>query len=64
MDSYVLLRAVYDSLRIVMSYLRKNKSVDNRKKIFDTSKNLPLLSRIFTSVYELLRIVTSSLRIP
>ena len=63
-DGYVLLRVVYDCLRIVTSYLRKNKSVDNRKTIFDMSKNLPLLSRIITSDYELLQIVKSYLRIP
>ena len=38
--------------------------MDNRKKIFDMSKNLPLLSRILKSVCELLRVVTSYLRIP
>ena len=50
-----------DRLRID---LRKNKSVDNRKKIFHMSKNLLLFSRILTSVYELLRSVMSYLRIP
>ena len=41
------------------SYLRTNQSVDNRKKIFDMSKKMPLLSRMLKSVYELLRVVTS-----
>ena len=60
----MFLQGVYDRLWIVTSYLRKNNSVDNRKKIFDLSKNLHLLSRILTSVYELLRIVTIYLRMP
>ena len=64
MDNYVLLWAAYDRLRMVTSYLRQNKSVDNRKKIFYMSKNLPPLSRILTSVYELLQIVMSYLPIP
>ena len=54
-------------LRIVTSYLRifmENQSVDNRKKIFDMSPNLRLLSRILKSVCDLLRVVTTSLRIP
>ena len=59
-----MLRVVYDRLRIVTSYLREKKSVDNREKIFDMSNNLLLFSRILTSVYELSRIVTSFLRIP
>ena len=68
---YGFLRAVYGwlyvvasglrYLRIVTSYLRKNQSVDNRKKIFDMSKNLPLLSRILNSSCELLRGMTSYL---
>ena len=53
-----------DCYELFTSNLRTNKSVDNRKKIFDMSKNLPLLSRILTSVGELLRVVTSYLRIP
>ena len=34
----MLLRAVYDTYGLFTSYLRKNQSVDNRKKIFDMSK--------------------------
>ena len=40
----------------VTSYLRKNYSVDNRKKTFDMSTKLPLLSRILN---ECLRVVAS-----
>ena len=60
---YGFLRAVYGwlrvvacglrYLRIVTSYFRKNQSVDNRQKIFDMSKKLPLLSRMFNSFCEL-----------
>ena len=53
-----------DGYELFTSYLRTNQSVDNLKKIFDMSKNLPLLSRILKSVYELLQVVTSYLRIP
>ena len=60
---YRFLQAVYGWLRvvasglqylwIVMSYLQKNQSMDNRQKIFDMSKNLPLFSRIRNSFCEL-----------
>ena len=53
-----------DCYRLFTSYLRTNQSVDNRKKIFDMTNKLPLLSRILNSVDELLRVVTSYLRIP
>ena len=55
---------ITDCYELFTSYLRTNQSVDNRKKIFDMSKNVPLLSRILKSVYDLLRVVTSYLRIP
>ena len=74
MSIYGFLRAVYGWLRVVASglrylriltcYLRKNQSVDNRQKIFDMSKNWPLLSRILNNFCVLLRVVTSYLRIP
>ena len=74
---YGFLRAVYGwlrvaasglrYLRIVTSYLRKNQSVHNRQKIFDMSKDLPLLSQflqvvascdeLFTETSELLRVL-------
>ena len=41
MDGNVLMRAVYDTYGLYdlfTSYLRTNKSVDNRKKIFDMFK--------------------------
>ena len=55
---------VTDCYELFTSYLRTNQSVDTRKKIFDMSKNLPLLSRILKSAYEFWRVVTSYLRIP
>ena len=64
MDGNVLLRAVYDTYEMLRVIYGKYQSADNRKKIFDMSKNLPLLSRILKSVCELLRVVTSYLRIP
>ena len=38
--------------------------MDNAKKIFDMSQNVPLLPRIVASVCELLLLVTSYIRIP
>ena len=54
-DGYVLLRAVYDHLRIVTSYLQESKSVDNREKIFDVKK----FASLFTDTYECLWVVTN-----
>ena len=51
--AYGLLRAIYGKINL-WTFVR----------FLDMYKNLLLLSRILTSVYELLRIITSYLRIP
>ena len=42
-----------DCYELFPNNLRKNQTEDNRKNIFDMSKNLPLLPQIVTDVSEL-----------